>query len=533
MGGWLRFMNLDRASMWVDEVNSAFAARSVIEKGIDALPSGQIYGRARLFTHLVAVSYRIAGDSVTGARLPAAVFGMLSIGMAALLAARLYGKHVAWITLFLMTFSHFEIGWSRVSRMYTLLQFLVVLALYLFVIGFEKSGKSEEDVVIKSRFGILTSLRAQGIQIHCLLLSALVLAVASLQVHLLAAFIIPGIGLYVAGMAVLPLRATDMSLQSRLLNKYTVTSVLLLIVAVLAWMMPGIRGLTLQFLDYTPPWAAGQTSATNPQVLLEFLISPWRFPLAALFFFGVLFHVTRRERSGWILVLVFGVVFILLSLVFTHRTPTYLFFVYPLFLIISAFGLLRIVSGEFSSQQKSSRMKRLTVGLLLFGLLVISPWLRFSLKIPFLPDGITNMAVTPEEWKGACEVLQNFRKPDDVVIASLPQVALYYGVTADYGINWVNLNQALDKKSLDAAGKPVDIYAGLPCIPSLSHLQSLVDKKPAGWILMSAYHLNHSNYIPEAVKTFLNTYFERPATTPQGSVLIYRWNSKEAITGAF
>ncbi|MBN1893404.1 glycosyltransferase family 39 protein, partial [bacterium] len=136
-GAFLRFQNLDAASMWVDEVNLAFAADSYLKTGVDLLPSGEIHGRARMDLFLVALSQSVFGLNETGARLPSACLGLASIILVFFIAKILHGDKTALMAAFLTAFSHFEIGWSRTCRMYALLQVLTLLLVLGFMRGFE------------------------------------------------------------------------------------------------------------------------------------------------------------------------------------------------------------------------------------------------------------------------------------------------------------------------------------------------------------------------------------------------------------
>ncbi|HDQ45039.1 MAG TPA: glycosyltransferase family 39 protein [bacterium] len=535
IGSTLRLVRLGHASMWVDEVNSAFAARSLLETGRDVLPSGHGYGRAQLFTALVAGSFRLTGFDEFGARLPAAVFGILSILLVAGLARRLYGDRVALVSAFFMTFSNFEVGWSRVSRMYTLLQLFTLLILYFFLRGFESGDDAEKADSGKTGNRLIRYMSRSGISPAYLLVGVGLWLAAVLWVQMLAVFLIPAIGVYLLIRMMSPLLEKDAPF--RWIQKYSLALAAGAAGTVLVWtLVPRVRALAAEAFSYTPPWAAGDPAATHPMVLLEFLISPWRFPLAAFFFIGVVRHVTRGEREGWINISVFGAVFVLLSFVFTHRTPTYLFYVYPLFLMVSAYGLVHWADSEilrFKGVARNATLARRAVVLLVAALFVISPWLRITLNIPRLPDGVTNLAVTPEEWREASSIVRSGAREGDVIVATLPQVALYYGIRADYGLNWANLNQAIEKNIVDSAGNPVDIYAGLPCVRSLEQLRDIVAGSPRGWMMVSDFHLTHSNYIPEEVRTYIDTRFEKPLYTGRGTVAVYAWDAETSGENAF
>jgi len=156
-------------------------------------------------------------------------------------------------------------------------------------------------------------------------------------------------------------------------------------------------------------------------------------------------------------------------------------------------------------------------------ILLASPGFRIALKIPFRGDGVTNMAVTPEEWREAAQIVKDRMRQDDLVISSLPQVAYFYGIRSEYGLNWANLYQSEQKRFKNREGRLVDVYLGAPCIKSLEELRSLVKSSRSGWILASAYHLEHPHYIPREVAEYLSTCFPAPFSTRRGTVLVFHW----------
>ena len=242
--------------------------------------------------------------------------------------------------------------------------------------------------------------------------------------------------------------------------------------------------------------------------------------------------MTRKQNSGWLPASLFAVPFVLLSLVFTHRVEAYLFFVYPYFLMIAAYGLSNWIDSEYKTPPVMPRLGQtghqvLVLGLVLF-MFLLFPWLRITLNIPRLPDGITNLAVTPEEWRGACQEVVSTRNSEDLIISSLPQVALYYGVRSDYGLNQVNLEQAQSKGIVNETGQWIDLYSGTPCILSLQELQSLVANHSAGWLLISDFHFTHAQYISEMIQSYIEATFDPPEFTPQRTVRIYRWSEGDA-----
>jgi len=534
-GGFLRFWNIGVPSLWVDEANTVFAARSVLETGQDTMPSGMIYGRSRLHTVIVAFFYSILDSNESTTRMPSVIFGMLSILMSYSIAKRIFNDRVGLFTAFLITFSHFEVGWSRTGRMYTLLQFLTLAILYCFIRGFERNGGSAGAMNSKKMRprlfpGMKDFFARHSLSVPWLFLCLIIVIVSSIYVHLLTGFMLLGLIVYCLfiGVSSFFIAAN----KNKIGNKYILTSFLAIMVFILSWVfIPALREKIVFFLSYTPPWAMGAASAQNKLYFLEFLISPWRFPLAAFFFIGSVQLFSRNKRLGWIPLWGFSVPFFLLSFIFTHRVPAYLFYVYPLFLMISSFGFINLLEmeGQFLIKAPGYRKRWVRTGFisLFFLIFILSPWLRITLNIPFNPDGVTNMAVTPDEWREACDIVKTRQQPGDLIVTSLPQIATYYKIQSDYGLNWANLEKAIDEDFKNSDDEWIDMYVGIRCIETLTMLETIVRENPRGWIIITKFHLEHDNHTPEKVRNFIISHFNEPAMTNNKTVYVYHWQDSE------
>ena len=516
-GGFLRVWNLGVPSFWVDEVNTVYSAQNYLEKGKMELPSGMKYERAKLHTYAVAAVYRYLGISEWTSRLPSVLFGIMSILIVYLLGYHMGGIHVGLMAAFLMAFSHFEVGWSRVTRMYPLLQLLTLLSSYAFIKGFEKPFGKERLSALSWISGLVW-----------LIIFGILIIITAFMVHYLALFIPVAIAGYLfCGSLFILFKPSG---YHRLLNKYNIgISVVLLGIMGIWFLYPELISKARFFLAYTPSWAEGPSTAQNKMYLFDFLISNARFPLATFFFVGAAQSIVRRQLKGWVYLWLFIAPLFLLSFVFTHRAPTYLFYVYPYFLILAAFGFVNIVQSEWDWLKTDFSIEREWVKKLLlftFGVIfILAPWFRISLHIPFQGDGFTNLAVTHDEWKNAVKIVQDQKRAEEIIISSLPQVSLYYGLKADYCLNWADLAQS-EEKMFYREGKLVDVYAGVPCVLNVAMLDSVVQTHPSGWILVTKYHFDHEVIIPKEISQYLAETFGPPIQTKNASVYVYHWSHR-------
>jgi hypothetical protein len=113
-----------------DEDLSGLAVRAILEKGVPELPSGMIYLRGGLFSHLMAASASLFGFSEFALRLPAALFGIALIVVAYFFAAALFGRLVGLLTAALLAVSFWDIDLARYARFYSAFSVFYVLTLY-------------------------------------------------------------------------------------------------------------------------------------------------------------------------------------------------------------------------------------------------------------------------------------------------------------------------------------------------------------------------------------------------------------------
>jgi 4-amino-4-deoxy-L-arabinose transferase-like glycosyltransferase len=515
-GGFLRLWRLGAASLWVDEINTHYSARSWNESGRDLFPSGKQDGRAQALTLTTALVYRLFGTGEAATRLPAAAFGIANILIAYALGRRLFGPRAGLLTAFFMAFSHFEVGWSRTARMYTLLQAVTLCLAALYLCGFERKAAAGTP-----GRGLRNLLGRAGVSPVRLLGFAVLLGAAFLWVHPLVVLVLPGVLLFWTGAAI----AGGASGPGRWLNKYSIAAAASILLSAAAMLLlPGLRSTAWYFITYTPTWAAGESAARIRTLLIDTLVSGQSFPLAAFFFIGTLMLISRPSAGGWLVWCLFAAPLGLLTFVFSHREPTYLFFVYPFFLMIAAFGFTRLVEGELERMGTGRLPLRGLLVAAALSVFVVSPWLRITAHIPFLPDGVTNTVVTPEEWRQASADALAQRRDGDLVITSLPQAALVYGLRSDWCLNRAVAEQSVQENfPRDDRGRVRDVYAGVPCVPSLDSLRALVDGHPRGWILVTAFHFENSAHISPDVRAFLTERLGPPAATANGTVLTFRW----------
>lgn len=129
VGAYLRLAHLGALGFRWDEDLSGLAVRAILEKGYPELPSGMLYLRGGLFSHLMAASASFFGFSEFALRLPAALFGIALIVAAFLFGAALFGRVVGLITAALVAVSFWDIDLARYARFYSAFSVFYMLTL--------------------------------------------------------------------------------------------------------------------------------------------------------------------------------------------------------------------------------------------------------------------------------------------------------------------------------------------------------------------------------------------------------------------
>ena len=517
----LRLYNLGMQSFWVDEINAYYAAQSLNSgQGLNLL-SGFPYGRAPFYTYCVAAVSKITGPGETATRLPSAFFGILGVLAIYLVASKMFDKKTGLVAAAIAAFSNFEVGWSRTAKMYTLLQLFTVSSAYFFLLGFEPKRDSKRY--------ILPALEKKwDISFLWLFVAGVVSAYSYLRIHQLTAVFITGLFAYIFCIAVFKVILSQG--RERILNKYFITSMLLIIftgIAVAA--VPWVRTTLRYFLDYTPEWARGAVSARYRFIIPDFIVSAYRFPLGFLFLAGSIIAVFKGNRKGVFSFIVFTFSVFMLTFVFTHRVPAYIFSVYPFFIILSAYFTVwfveEIKQDSLSRINNSAVMFKKVVSVFIYVsitlLFLISPWIRITLNIPKTEDGKTNMAVTPGEWRDAGRYLSENLKKDDLVISNLPQISSYYLPATNYTLNFSLLDQAKTFKDAFKDGRWVDVYAGVPCIENLNDLIDIVKTKERTWLVLEKYLFDTDAYPPAEIRDHIKNNFKLIYVTKNRSIIIY------------
>ena len=158
-----RLYQLGELGFYMDEETTAFASRAIAEGLPPQMPSGMPYHRAVLHSFINALSAKTFGlDNEFSYRLPAAIFGILTVPLIFLLARPYVGTLAAFLAALLLALSEWNIFTSRQARMYAPFLFFYIACVFS-ILRWSQSDKNQHLIISISLFAIAASLHQFGI----------------------------------------------------------------------------------------------------------------------------------------------------------------------------------------------------------------------------------------------------------------------------------------------------------------------------------------------------------------------------------
>ncbi len=130
LGAFLRFYNIDRNSLWADEIGQVIVATKNIQDLIVGVSGHLSPPLDYLIMHFFL---KFAPANELFIRIPAAIFGIASILFIFLLGKQLYSAKIGLISAFLFAISPFDIYYSQEARMYSSFLFFTLVSFYTFI----------------------------------------------------------------------------------------------------------------------------------------------------------------------------------------------------------------------------------------------------------------------------------------------------------------------------------------------------------------------------------------------------------------
>ena len=393
-----------------DELLHVLSARGVMQTGEPVMADG-IYGRAELFTRLVAASMTAFGDSLVAARLPALVSGGLLVLLVSVWTTRRVGWVAGFCVALLLSSLPVSVSVAVFARFYTLHALFVVLGM---ILAYEAtiSGRTMRSRSVLAAGGMACFLAALHLQETTAI--AAMAGVAALS------------GLFVVE------RWDDVrrTISKRPLMWLVAAATLVATGLFVAWRL----GLLERFQS-TALWAAGQ--AGRGSYYLKWLAEVWPL-LWPLWPAALVLALLRRSREG-----LFCALFFLVALV-AHsfagmKASRYLYYALPFACVVLGIGADSIVTWVKNRPSRGPSDRVATAALLAAMVIGVGLSQEAQRSVRFLlgkPSAYADFPYVDEpDWSAALPVLEPLAESADRVLVSAGVKGLYFLGRYDFEVN--------------------------------------------------------------------------------------------------
>lgn len=460
LGASLRLWHLSEQSYWMDEGYTINAVISVVENGSTVLDSGQYYS-CPTYCYPTAFIVEQFGDSPENYRLLSALAGIVFIGMIFFIVHNLLTTHIALLTTFFVTFSYWQIAWSRQARWYTLFVLFFWLALYFFY----QTRKKDHNV---TKNGILTFI------------------------FTLLAIFTHGLG-YLLPLIFIIWTLVDRLVFKKNLTKHTIGVFALMTAIFLAIAEYHIGIVSNLSLHYQLPY-----------YLSFYVRSYWLF--IALGFYGF-FSLYQSYKKEYLFLLTILLAYLIPLSLFTNVVHyRYLFHITPIIFIFGAIGLMALYKEIKPLWARTLLTAAMLALFATVGGGVFLPQTHYYLEsdnIETLGDR-PHYAYTPQpDWNGAYAYIKTERTAGDMIISSHPHFNKIFLQEPGYWLayNYLGFDDRTEYRTPDNR----EYYVGAKVLDDVASLQSAIAGKH-GYIVYD--FMAADGRLSEEVLTYIETNFE-------------------------
>lgn len=138
LGFSLRFYNLAKESLWIDEIDGGIL---LAKQSITYLLNPNVNLPVSTYHIILHYWMQIFGQSEFSVRFPSLIFGVLSIFMIYKLGKALFNQEIGLLSALILAISPFHIHYSQEARPYSLLMLLSLISTYYFVRFIKSNNK--------------------------------------------------------------------------------------------------------------------------------------------------------------------------------------------------------------------------------------------------------------------------------------------------------------------------------------------------------------------------------------------------------
>jgi hypothetical protein len=152
------------------------------------------------------------------------------------------------------------------------------------------------------------------------------------------------------------------------------------------------------------------------------------------------------------------------------------------------------------------------------------PWARDGFLVHQAVTGVVG-GVYHHNWRSAVRYVDARVSGADVVIASAPGLAYYYGLRSPlYYLANDTTDMHLENGLRDSEGRSLDYIAGAPMILDLSMLQDLMATHASGWIVAERFRFEGSRPLPPDIRDFVERHCRKEQVPDAPTMVVWRWS---------
>ncbi|MBX3179539.1 MAG: glycosyltransferase family 39 protein [Candidatus Hydrogenedentes bacterium] len=481
--------NLGVPSLWHDELVHLYVAKNIAEVGWPALPSGNVYPSSTAYNYLLAAFVALLGDSEVAARFPSVLLAACNTLLVYFLARVWLGRPVALLAALLFATSPWQVAWSRQARMYELQVTAYLAFLYCAWRYFAGARASAPywglGAVAAYLLGLLTSF-------HSILF------------------------LGAPGLFALGLGWRDRRRDTRWAWALTGCAALGAITIIALWLNPNPVDRAAVFQTGLGGTLLDQLR-TDRYYYVRFFANNLSIGYLAVAILGAALLLWRRDRASiWVLLGFFVPLFVLTYLI-GYRRFRFIFFAYPLYVMLGSCGLLALL-GVLRGARRS-----LLHGLCAALIVIFLSRLAWS-SATLLGDSLeaargahTTLAVRHPQWKLPTRWVRERRQPGEAVLTTTFLPVHHYVGHVD---NWFpNRYTRWEYQE-----------SGLEGLDSLEALKAFLADHPRGYFIAEASRFlmwrHHGALVKDLGREvdWVETHMTRIDEACSDDVTVWRWD---------
>ncbi len=457
VAAWLRWRYIQEISLFVDEFNTAWAAKNVLLRGLPIFPSGNFYAHGMLFTYLEAPF--VAGTfNETLIRLPGLLASLLGIPVAYGVGRRILSPAAGTVTAAALALDPEAITWGGRARMYGLFQLLTLVTIYLWY-----RGLTEDSV-------------------RCRWLAMLAL-VATMFTHAEGLLLVP-----VLAMAMLLAWPWRRWFRWSVIAPWALAAAGALAVFLITTLgQPG----HLETLQHTRPYLELDADLLGGLWAFAPAFLAWhRLPFALLAVAGMAWAARppwsrqRRHKVAlgphlYLAIVLLGFAGLLLLLAGdTWQRERYVFVILP---------ILYFAGGDLAGRLLRFRWWPMALAVL------AAAWIGLT--------GSRQAYVQEWGYDLAFRYVQDRLQPDDLVLTQFPAASMLYLDRCDF----FAIQREYEEYVMHKDGQPVDRWAGAPLLNTVAELEDLLRSGRTLWLVSDGWRFQ-TRYEPDFLLTVLDQF---------------------------